>query len=889
MQCPKCDCQLSDQSHCQQCDWTDGASINTTDTPESGDKQGVAGDSNVPPAPEALPQAAGPSDQPADLESSPSPSPEKQPTEPEQPTSEGNSTGNVKVDGSTLSAKGNNYIIGQVFAGLNKTEPEVRVEEKSLYDLTKKLAHHTVRHYRSPRAELDAIVTKLKEHRLILISCSFTEYALAAAYEVIEELAVAIPEQNRIISYEDISGTNIEFSAQKLLEQKPDVEGESVVLVDALNSSARAFPDSVLVNFARADTIRESLITNKHFLVVIVDLGYARNNDLKHQSFPYWEITFLHPFLKEHFPDEHVQLEAQINSQRAQGVWEKDEINFCQQIISFYHSEELLTVVQKGGPEDPEKSAELLLKESSAVEKTVLYAAAFFQKITPLEFCRVVEALLTGRTISVASPTNGAKRSDALVQTQTELPLSQIWKEEKDNIFTNWLREIYLEKDSVRVVGLSNPALREPLRKLFDKRHRFYLIDQFKALQERGIFFYPSTRLAENTTQLAVEMAAFYPDEFNEGWIVGLIIRLRQHFESDLSDAHGGEDDMFQFLRHSQPGAALNLALGRVSDVFRRMLVESAQLKGMVQSCLEHLIKNGYHEVTLLLTKQLQFTPEFDALYWFRQLLHRADNRTRRLTYYYLYSYLKRMGSGGYEEWKKIETWLPSTERDPGSYSPSDYYVLQLLIQYCVETVARFNAKHYGEWPSRYPLLAIKDSETAVERISLLVRWLLHPGIEATLVGLRMGGTQMTLIGALLAEWTFILRGPRDASPVDASVPPGGNGSQPAGVTEDVPHNEFSAAMLCDLLIQQFASRTDLTQRLELLAYWNRLNHDLLKFLGSLSYASELRIELSWKRNLVGQLITQFKRAATSSKKSARPTRITDIGDSTSLKPSNAR
>lgn len=885
MQCPKCDCELSEQTHCQNCDWKDEASTDVTNTPESDDKQDVADDSSVllPPPSKGDTQAAAPTDQPDELESSPTPSPEKQTTEPEQPTS----SGNVEVNKSTLSAHGDLTVIGHIIANLNKTEPEAKVEERALYDFTKKLPTRTVRQYHSPREELDAIVAKLRERRLIFISCSFAEYAFDAAYEAIEELAVASLEQNRMISYEDTSGKNLEFNVQKLLEQKPDVEGESVVLVDALNTLARTFPDSILGHSVRADTIREDLRTNKQFLVVIVDLSYARNNDLSHQNFPYWEIPFLQPFLKEHFPSEHECLETQIMHQREQGVWEKEETNFCQQIIGYYYSEKLLEIVQKGGPDDPEKSAESLLKGSSPVEKTVLYTAAFFQEITPLEFCRVVEVLLTGRTIIVTSPAHSANGSEGLAQAQTELPLSQIWKEEKDTIFTEWLREIYIAKDSIRVVGLSNPALREPLRRLFDKRHRFYVIDQFKALQERGIFFYPSIRLAENTTQIAVEMAGFYPDEFNEGWIVGLITRLRQYFASDQSGAPESEDAMFQFLRNSQPGAALNLALERVSDVFRRML-KLPQLKGMVQSCLEHLIKNSYHEITLLLTRQLQFTQEFDALYWFKQLLHRADKITRPLTYYYLYSYLKRMGSGVYEGLKKIEAWLPPKERELSSYSQFDYYVLQLLIQYCVETVARFNAKHYGEWPSHYPLFAIKDNETAIERVSLLVRWLLHPGIEATLIRLRMGGSQMTLIGALLAEWTFILRAPRDPSPVDTSAPPERSEAQASGTTEDSSRNEFSAAMLCDLLIRQFASRTDQTQRLELLAYWNRLNHDLLKFLGALPYASELRKELSWKRKLVGQLITQFKSAATISRNSPQPARII-IDDPALRKPSSAR
>ncbi len=571
-----------------------------------------------------------------------------------------------------------------------------------------------------------------------------------------------------------------------------------------------------------------------------------------------------------------------LSASERRGKWENDDTNFCQQIVDLYEEDRLEAVVADGGPPDPKLSAESLLKESNPVRKTVLYTVAFFQKITTLEFCRIVETLLAGRSISVVSPAPGTKNGDADVQTPTEVSLVRIWEEERDKIFTEWLRETSPTKESVRVVGLSSAVPREPLRRLFEKQHRFYVLDQFKALQERGIFFYPSIRLAENTTQLAIEMATLYSDEFNEDWMVGLIKRLRQHFQSDSSNAPDGGDAMFRFLR---PGE-WNRALARLSDIFRRML-GSPQLEGVVQKSLEHLIKGGYHEDNLLIVKQLQFTPEFDALHWFKQLLHRADNRTRQLSYYYLYSYLKRMGSGVYEGLKKIESWLPTAERDPGSFSPFNNYVLRLLIQYGVETVARFNGRHYGEWPSRYPLLAIRDSESAIECTSLLARWLLHPGIEASLAGLRIGGTQMTLIGALLAEWTFILLGPRDSPPVEISVPPGENGTQAAGAAADVTQNEFSAAMLCDLLIQQFASRTDLTQRLALLTYWNRLNHDLLIFFGGLPYKSELRKEIRWKRDLVGQLITQFKKAATANRKNVRPALL--IGDDSTLpKPSSA-
>ncbi len=124
-----------------------------------------------------------------------------------------------------------------------------------------------------------------------------------------------------------------------------------------------------------------------------------------------------------------------------------------------------------------------------------------------------------------------------------------------------------------------------------------------------------------------------------------------------------------------------------------------------------------------------------------------------------------------------------------------------------------------------------------------------------------MDGTQMTLIGALLAEWAFILLGPEGASAVKSSVADRGNGVRPGGaVTEGAADAQYSAIMLVDLLVSQFTSRMNLVQRLELLSYWNRLDHDLLKHLLSLPRTGELRNQLSWKRDVVCTLIKRIKR-----------------------------
>lgn len=885
MQCPTCQQELANQTHCENCNPKDVEFADATLRSKGNAEQGFADDSNNPLARAGLPQAAdsveNPSGRPIEAEV-PTGVDEQRRQEPASPPL----TVETTVSGNSINSKGDLSIIGQIgqtIEDIRQTEvressiqaghdvitankvifqtggTSIKAEEEPfLYSLTRELPPRVIKLHESAQIKVRETLAQLKATRLMFITCPYAHFAVDAGHIAIEGLGLDDPSQKRQLYYEDAARKGIEFSVPKLLDQIPEEEDERAILVYAQSSYAQSFFDSFFDTPSRIDSVLADLKRSHLFLIVIVAPQSVINTlgSLKRTPpFAYAEIPFLSPFLRQHYPD-YERLEAEIIAQWKLGKWEKEETNFCQQILDLHETEQLEDVVAAGGPDDPRLSAESLLKESGRIEKTVLYTAAFFQEVTVSEFCSVIEVLLDGRGSSVAA----SSYSGAPTGTQAELPLSRIWEEEKDNIFNKWLRETSIAKDSVRVVTLSNSALREPLGRLFKKQHRFYLIDQFTALEKRGVFFHPSIRLAENMTNLTVQMAGSFPDKFNENWVLDLVRCLRRHFALDPSDATDGDDgSMFQFLQSSQPGA-FNLALSRVSAVLRRML-ESPQLKGMVQSSLEQFIKCGYHEEALLLIKQLQFTPEFDELYWFKQLLHRANNKTRHLTYYYLYAYLKRMGTGAYEMLKKIETWLPPAERTPDSYSQFDYFVLRLLIQYCVETVARFNTDHYGDWPSRYPLLMVEDADGAAERTSLLARWLLHPGIEVTLARLRMDGTQMTLIGALLAEWAFILLGPEGGSAVKSSIADRGNSVRPGGAaTEGTADAQYSAIMLVDLLVSQFTSRTNLVQRLELLSYWNRLDHDLLKHLLSLPRAGELRNQLSWKRDVVCTLIKRIKR-----------------------------
>jgi hypothetical protein len=749
----------------------------------------------------------------------------------------------INIPGS-MSSGGPTTVAGVLYQFATADQSHKGEEEKSLFDFVKPLSSRSERHYRPSQANLQEMVASLIRDQVILISAPYDEYAFDAAWAVIEAMPESPDRFNGSLAFEDTVGKGVEFSLQKLCEQRPDAEPTIVLLVDAFDSQANTFPNSMLGHYARVEAAKQDLKNSKLFLVLVVNHKYASEKNLSqpnrsYKSLSYWNIPFLEPFFKKWFAD-HDQLLAELAKQRAK--WEEDESTFTQQVVNYQANDILRDVISNGGPKDPDSSAESMLKIAGPVEKTVLYTATFFNEITSPEFCRVVESLLGTRTTLKDSPTisiNGATPATAKI----EVPLSRIWDEEKDEIFTKLLVETSTATDSPLTVSLSEFNLAEPLRKLFERRHRLYLIDQFRALQQTGIFFYPSLRLARKTTQLAIDLAQLYPDEFNEGWIVTLVMRIREHFASDEDRA---EDPMFRFLSNTQLGAA-NIAFARVSDICRRFL-DSPQ-RNVVPNSLEYLMKNEYQQEVLWLIKQLKFNPEFDDWHWLKQLLNQADLKTKYQTYYYLLSYLKQLGTRVYEGLKKLEGWLPPADRS--NFTDFDKFIFRTLIKYCLDTIDRFNEKHYGKWPSRYPLFTLTDAETANSRFGLLANCLLHPGVDPTLVGLKVDGTRIDLIGILLAEWSFILLG-------TPSVPPTPPGNRKEDLPSDLTQN-CTASQMFNLLLTQFLSRLDSRQHLELLKHWTKLDAALFKFGHSYSTAREQRNEMKWKRALVQRLIRELK------------------------------
>jgi hypothetical protein len=320
------------------------------------------------------------------------------------------------------------------------------------------------------------------------------------------------------------------------------------------------------------------------------------------------------------------------------------------------------------------------------------------------------------------------------------------------------------------------------------------------------------------------------------------------HIKECFSTRTRTDDPMFNFLPHKP---AANRAFARVSEICQRFL-ESPQQKSVVANSLEYMISNEFEKEVLWLIKQLKSNPEFDDWYWLKQLLNRADPKTKYQTYYYIASYLKQLGTRVYDGVKNLESWLSPADRSHPT--DADKLIFRILIKYCLDTINSFDEKHYGRWPSRYALFTLTDAKTAESQFALLANCLLHPGLDRTLASLHIEGTRITLIAVLLSEWSFILLGTPNTPQKPAK---NGKEDQWDGELE-----KCTASQMFDLLLKQFLSRLDSKQRLELLKYWTEFDSELLIGGHSHSTPIEQRNEMKWKRTLVQRLIRELKLAS---------------------------
>lgn len=757
---------------------------------------------------------------------------------------------------------------------LGQVSQKAEEEAKPLFEVTTEFEPDGA--YLSPilSEEIQAKLEDLKEERFLLISCIDEEMADAAACALMEKLDTVENSRKRLLNLAKYSESDVQFrSIYSFWEMKIDSpQQQTAVLVDTVSKGGEPFINSLLLTSPTTPRERKSLLAQrKIFMLCIANPRHLERiaGQTKNLKLPHWDISFLQTVLKEYDPDRHAELEGQILRQRERRAWSKDnDADFCEEVKGFIKDGSLRKEVEKRESFSQPESAEEVFEGFGEPRATVLYAAAFFPGLHPPEFREVVERLLGERILTVIEKVTkqGEGGATEVFESRRERSLVEVWRETQQELFKA-CRLSAAGKGGARAVSFVHPVVKEKVREEFEREHSLYLDDQFQRLEQSNLLFHRSARVYEGALKLTAEMMAAYPDYYGEERLAGMI----ETFERSATDFATSRDADI-------PG---ELFYKRVSELLREVLgdtesKDSVERVLLVERVLRRLMSRRLFGAVLKIIEKLQFAPAFKELKWVKQLLEQGNAEARAQTEDYLYSYLKMFTGRIYEVLGELDAWLPAEGCAP--YPART--VMCLLVAYLFSTVAKFSPNYYGSWPTPYLPLAFKNTEAATTNLRLLVRWLFHPEMESALLERGVeGSTRYQLIVA----WNFILLGKGTGRAGDAAAD--GGGASKASAAQPAP------AEVQRLLLLEIVAATGRAQQNEMLAYWEALSRSILADINKLSHPHAVRLdsvlhrigravnapqsspslrgELVWKRNRLGELISQFKslRAAAAGKR----------------------
>jgi hypothetical protein len=727
-------------------------------------------------------------------------------------------------------------------------------EERALIEFTEALPPKSPRLPDFVSEELSEYLEKLKEERLILISCPDEDIAFSAAHALIGGLYLPQGGQRLLLNI-DKSAVEGSLPSVYYLRRKSGHDKETVVLVDAATEKARPFLEPIIYA-ARASSaaIQDDLRRNDMYLLCLIDPalveagtrpadgGPRRARELK---FPCWRIPFLRRLLERHQVEGAAEVEAKIEGQRALGWWSLSDGDFYSELNDYLVRRELLGQIKKLDETPPPGPVSELFKGDEPLSDTVLYVATFFPNLTPHEFNQLVPLLLAGAPQvadngAATPPKDGAHEAAGVPGEKAPL---QVWRQRPDQVLKKCELVTIPLRGATRGVNFTNHSLRGKLRGHLEREYSFFLENRFQAVQGLGLIFSPSPKISQSAVQLSVEMAASYPEYYGSRWLAGVV----RDFESSFASADGARAPTWRLIEEANAAKARKLFYQSLSQLVRAML-EEPRLAEVIEEFLQQLLLSKQHGGVLEIVRRLQFAPAFDQFKWLKQLLHRGDQQIREQTSDYLRGYLKRTGGRVYQALTSLESWLPEGGRPLQTYPFPARYALRLLHFHLSETTFRFDARYFGSWPSACPLFAFGDADTAAGDLRLLVRLLFHPGMNGVFKEQRLNQEEGALrINRLVTTWFFILqgKGERSAHGRDNEA----EGAEPRP----------DASMVSGLLLEQIVRTTTAPQRAALLAYWHEESRRTLKALSNKPYGSPAWEELAWKRDLIAELITRYE------------------------------
>ncbi|MCP4150791.1 MAG: hypothetical protein GY757_23800, partial [bacterium] len=494
--------------------------------------------------------------------------------------------------------------------------------------------------------------------------------------------------------------------------------------------------------------------------------------------------------------------------------------------------------------------------------KTVLYAACFFKRLSPVDFEQIVRLLLGDRTTMVEKERQIVTESGEIkiIKEKEIKRLKEMWTENPDRILRECRLKTFRTESQTEYIEYSSPYLGNEIKKYIAEEFPIYLRRQFEPIQKKGLLFETgvSPGITDNVIRLSVEMALVNPVYYGENWLKEFIMQLKHHFDEEFSlPAENELEAVLKVIESIANDAIKAQFYARLSTLIREML-NHPNLREMIERFLKNLIGMKHHDIVLdivwQLGKRLRFAPHFDLMYWLKRLLDEGEGKVREKAYRHLLTLAVQSKFQVYELLDTLKNWLPRPEDQYKHYSGSlaKKYALIFIFDYCGNTALKLPPGHYGAWPSRYPLfhpmqkLLQKDNNTAAQKIRELLAWLLHPGIQLVFDNdfSKKNFSAIHSMASLFEIWALVLLG------------------------KDQNKTHRQAETLLDILIEQLTllldqlpGKTGRAHKRALLKLWGAQRGIYRQKINKLPLnQKDKRKELSCRYKIVTKLIAKLKR-----------------------------
>jgi hypothetical protein len=710
----------------------------------------------------------------------------------------------------------NNSKIGNVFQG-----GKINVEYKTDFtDPTEKYPKDLFENQTFKITdELQEKINELKEKRIILLSCLDDD--------VLNRITDTIIQQSEFDDYEKrilrFTGREYENKLDLDIFTKEKIgKGEKLIVVIEINQQNR-FLDSLFIHKNSSPKLNQkvtvdNLNNNSTILICRINSKVYKNIseiNMSESYFIYWNISFLNYWLHLSLlikGKEIDRLNKLITKQRECGLWgDKNDNEFYDTLIKYFSrgQEHLLEnikiredILNNGKINEfinNQKKYKItdLFKKGKEIDKLVLYCATYFSGLTPVDFEKILIILSKdiNETIIIESKIQTESGEEKTIKKEKEIESIKFWKEDSDEILEKCNLEIIEENNSTLIIDFSEPYMRKEMKNYLRTKH-FFIKKQFDKIRKSGILFdfSISDGLVNNLTSMLAKMTIDNPTQYGENWLFNLIGKLWNYLNIDDIPVNNDIEQFIKIMAKIETEKWKQPFYDRLYRLIREMLNHN-QLKDTIAKFCNRLIEIKQNYVLLNLVRQLQFAPNFDFLFWIKQLLDRSNYDIQLKTFHYLTNIVMNNKINIFD----VADWLPDSNKESVNYSTSNFCSLIIIINYSDYSISTYDKNLYGEWPSNYSLFPISNqNEEQNQKLKCLMDWIFHPGLKYVKIENR-NFSRMNKIAQWTMNWFFILLG-FDKENINPSA------------------IEFS-----ELLLKHIVEKVDKSQSNELIEYWKKV------------------------------------------------------------------